>query len=442
MAKSIYFGIQALRGEPVRHALEDVRRTEFMSSDELRSVQASRQLEQLRFAVNHVPHYQQAYSGYRTAIEKADGWDDVNAIMGELPFITKDDVRVAPDRFTAANAEQYRSYPDKTSGSTGTPLVFPCDQISWAYRHALTFRCMESFAVGIGERYVYFWGLHWKRASRFQAWLRDSILNRIRVNAFHIEKAYVESYCKQIRRWKPACFWGYPSALHDFCMLASELGQELTGLGVKAIFTTGEPLYPHQRKVIEDVTGARCVNTYGSAEGGFMAFECPAGSMHLTPEATWLQLSERNEREGQVIITDFMLRSFPMIRYALGDEVSLNYGVCSCGRAQPVLDSVIGRHVAPIVLSNGKKVDDQLLSYIFKPLASLGVIRKYRFVEYAGGYMDLLLVISGNFQSNHKSQIEGEIRGVLGNDLKFEIKIVENFPEMESAKYRSYIRVE
>src|SRR5262249_47076867 len=180
------------------------------------------------------------------------------------------------------------------------------------------FRCMERFGVSIGEPSALFFGLHWSARARVAVAARDWAFNRTRVSAYEIGPARFAAHLASLRRRKPTHAIGYPSALFDFCVLAHERGEDLRDLGLRAIFCTAEPLRPAQRELIGNVTGARCVDTYGSAEGGLTACECPEGSLHVNVEACWLQLQRPGSARGGAVVTDMMLRAFPMIRYEIG----------------------------------------------------------------------------------------------------------------------------
>jgi len=238
VARSVYFALQYFRREPLRSALVDVRRYEYASLDELHHIQATRQLEQLRFALLHVPHYKRALQPNASAIDRARSWSDVEAIMNSLPVIEKASVTGTPSDFTADNASELPTHLDKTSGSSGTPVVFPCDQRAWAYRHALTHRCMEAFGVAIGEPYALFFGLHWDKRKRIEVALRDRVFNRVRISAYEVGESKLDEHLAAIRRLRPTHLQGYPSAVGDFCSLLRERGIDLGGLKLKAVFLT------------------------------------------------------------------------------------------------------------------------------------------------------------------------------------------------------------
>jgi len=441
LGRGIYLGVQALRREPVRRALEDLRNSERMSRDELLQLQANRQLAQLRFAQKHVPHYRAVLSPLLNELNNARNWEDVSTIMRQIPVLEKGTLVGNLSDYTADNLSQLKTYPDKTSGSSGTPLTFPCDKSAWAYRHALIFRCMEWFGVKVGEPSALFFGLHWNRRTRMQLVLRDFLLNRVRISAFEVGPQKLEKHLKALIASRPTHILGYPSATSDFCMLLKERQIDLHHLRMKAVFLTAETLNESQRSVIEEVTGARCVNMYGSAEGGGNAFECPHGSLHISVEATWVALKHPETNTGEALVTDMMLRACPLINYAVGDEISIKEGQCTCGRHHPLLEKVEGRSSDAILLSNGRKISPDLPHYIFKPLGARGVIRKYRFVQLPNKELYLFLVVTTKFSSQDLRDVEKGTLAAFGPELSIVTRIVEDLPHLANAKHRDFVQV-
>jgi phenylacetate-CoA ligase len=305
------------------------------------------------------------------------------------------------------------------------------------------FRCKESFGVKIGEPSAYIFGLHWNQRSRRQVRLRDWIMNRARVSAFEIAPEKLEEHLRTLLRFRPTHLLGYPSAVYDLCVLARDRGNDdLRKLKLKGIFLTAEPLRDYQREMITQVTGSRCVDTYGSAEGGMQVVECPHGSLHIQAEATWLQVRPVGELSGEALVTDMWLRAFPMIRYALGDEIVLKPGRCSCGRPHAMLASIEGRSGQPILLPDGRKVNANLPSYIFKPLTAYGVIRRYRFVDIPGETLKLYLVTTPAFNEGHLALVKQETRAAFGEDIPFSVHLIDRMPDLPNAKHRDYVRIE
>ena len=181
---------------------------------------------------------------------------------------------------------------------------------------------------------------------------------------------------------------------------------------------------------------------YGSAEEGANAFECPLGSLHIQSEVTWVQPRNPNSLAGEIVVTDMMLRSFPMIRYAIGDDAVFKPGKCTCGRPHPMLESIEGRSGDPIILPNGSKINSHLTGYIFKALAKYAVIRRYRFVyDRAKNDLRLYLVVTQDFKEEHMTVIKQETRKAFGEGVEINICITDNIPHLPNAKHRDFIQV-
>jgi hypothetical protein len=105
-----------------------------------------------------------------------------------------------------------------------------------------------------------------------------------------------------------------------------------------------------------------------------------------------------------------------------------------------MLESIEGRSGEPILLPNGRRVNSNLPSYIFKPIAPLGVVRRYRFVESPAG-LELLMVVSSTFQQPHLKMVEQECLKALGPGLNLKIKLVASLPILPNAKHRDFVRV-
>ena len=155
LAALSYVALQCLRGEPVMQALEELRRTEFASLDELLSLQGKRQIEQIQFAFRHVPYYQKAYKPFAGEIESARTTKDANELAEILPILSRDTVMEHYEEFHPDCASTLRTHPDRTSGSSGSPLEFPCDQ-----KRGLT---VTRFSVSWDPS---FWRSRWANATR------------------------------------------------------------------------------------------------------------------------------------------------------------------------------------------------------------------------------------------------------------------------------------
>lgn len=74
--------------------------------------------------------------------------------------------------------------------------------------------------------------------------------------------------------------------------------------------------------------------------------------------------------DGEIVVTNLLSRSFPIIRYKLGDAVVLaspDYK-CPCGRNHPVVLDVCGR-IGKNILGKTSKYPSLTFYYVFKNIA-------------------------------------------------------------------------
>jgi phenylacetate-coenzyme A ligase PaaK-like adenylate-forming protein len=91
-------------------------------------------------------------------------------------------------------------------------------------------------------------------------------------------------------------------------------------------------------------------NSYGASEFLAMGWECEAGQLHLNTDWLVLEPVDENNRPvplGQascsVLLTNLANTVQPLIRYGMGDQVTVHAERCVCGSPFPVIE-VQGRH--------------------------------------------------------------------------------------------------
>jgi len=438
LARNIYFGLQTIRREPVKQAHDELQRTLNWSLDQLRQLQAERLVALWRYVTEEVPYYREhaAYRRLRSNLDDMRGWETVRQAMKELPVLEKQEVIADKAAFLPRKLQQIPTTPGITSGSTGDPLRFPVANQSFAYRHAVVFRALSQYGIEIGEPYAYLFGLHWGKKSKFKARVKDVIFNRVRISAFDIEADTVRKGFQQLRRKRVTHLNGYPSAIYDFCTLCKDLQLDLTSLKLKGVMTTAEPLLDYQRDQIEKLTGAKCINFYGSVEGGTGAFEGPDGLLHQPMECTYLEVDEK----GEIFTTDLFQRAFPLIRYRVGD-----YGVLANRRGmydRPAFESITGRSGAPITLPNGVSINSHVPSFMFRGLIEKEAVRKYRFYQLESEKRIVLQIVpSPNYSDGARELIIRESRKAFGEDIPVEVELRDKLPTLSNAKHRNYLIV-
>ena len=156
----------------------------------------------------------------------------------------------------------------------------------------------------------------------------------------------VERLVGEIQEHRPTVIATYPSVA---VLLADEsLAGRLT-ISPREIWTGGETLSPTMRRHVQQAFGCPVVNSYGASEFLSLACECAQGSMHLNSDWAILEPVDADGRAvtagtagATTLLTNLANHVQPLIRYDIGDQVTLRAGNCACGSPFPVID-VSGR---------------------------------------------------------------------------------------------------
>ena len=287
-------------------------------------------------------------------------------ILQNWPVLKKSALREQPHEFLAEDVDPKRMWVIHTSGSTGTPLKlwqsrqtvqawYTLFEARWRTWHGLS--RYDRWAILGGQLVV---------ATRQQAppfWVWNAGLNQLYMSSYHLAPGNAAAYVKALADHKVSYVWGYASAM---ATLAREiLEQGLKTPQLRAAISNAEPLYAHQRDLITRAFGCRVYETYGMTETVCAGSECEHGSMHLWPEAgIWEVLEDDSDtpvapgKAGRLVCTGLINNDMPLIRYEVGDRVTLadRASGCACGRTLPVLKSVEGRNDDTIITPNGRHV--------------------------------------------------------------------------------------
>jgi phenylacetate-coenzyme A ligase PaaK-like adenylate-forming protein len=151
---------------------------------------------------------------------------------------------------------------------------------------------------------------------------------------------------RELNAFQPVMLGGYPSALE---VLAKEQEAGRLHIHPVAINAAGETLTDAVRERIATAFGCSVGNYYGSSEAVGLTYECQYHQLHVNSD--WYILEpvdehDQNVATGQlshaVLVTNLAKRVQPILRYKMGDRVTISPDTCSCGSPFPVIH-VIGR---------------------------------------------------------------------------------------------------
>jgi phenylacetate-CoA ligase len=213
-------------------------------------------------------------------------------------------------------------------------------------------------------------------------------------------------------------------------------------MGVKAVFTTGEILWPHQREVISETMHCPVADGYGGRDSGFISHECPQGGMHILSDAIILEALDPQGRpvppgeSGEIVVTDLYSEEVPFIRYATGDRGSLSLQRCRCGRALPLLEKLDGRAMDFFLTEDGRTIPGGSIFYAFYGIDG---IEQFRVFQKKVDHFHIQIVTSKSYRTEDEARIREGIIGRMRSQVHVTFEYLQGFPTEQTGKFRCIV---
>lgn len=400
-----------------------LKETEDWSLNDLKAYQLKELKRIVKLAYDKSHFYKELYErqGIKpTHIEKLED-------ISKLPIVNKKDLLDYNKQIQ--NREGYRKlFYSETSGSTGEPLVLYRNSEWDATTRAAQLRGYSWYGVNQWDRNGYFWGFSFDFKRKIKTKFLDLLLNRFRL--FSYTKNEVIKFQKKIKG--ASYIEGYSSMIYEVAKRINTNKCDTNEYKLKMVKGTSEKIYDYYQDEIKKAFGKNMINEYGSCETGIIAFECPYGSMHIAMENVIVE-----EENGEIIVTNLVSDSFPIIRYKLGDMVALNYEKeCKCGMKHQIIDEVIGR-VGKVIYGNEHTYPSLTLYYIFKNMAmKYGIIINYQAIQEEKG--KLIINLEGSSSAYVKEMLMNESYKYFSNDIQLSI-VDDNLKRSYEEKFKDFI---
>jgi phenylacetate-CoA ligase len=419
------------RSVALRHELE---RSQWWDASRLRMEQVASLRRFLLRAGSEVPYYREQFQRVDFDPDRVASVEDLEA----LPLLDKATIRSNVEQLKSQQAGKLVRY--NTGGSSGEPLVFYMGRDRISHDVAAKWRATRWWGVDVGDVEVVLWGspVELGKQDTVKA-IRDRLLRSHLLPAFQMSAARMDEYVATLLRRRPRMLFGYASALAMLARHAESRGADMSRLGIRVCFVTGETLYEEQRAVIERVFAAPVANGYGSRDAGFIAHECPSGSLHLSAEHIIVELLDGDGKavepgaQGEIVTTHLATGDFPFIRYRTGDMAVLATKPCPCARGLPALECVLGRSTDFIHTRSGNVM--HALALIYEVRDKPGV-QAFKFVQEADLSLELQLVASPELTSDVEQAICAGIMKRMGEGARVTVRRVAEIAPERSGKYR------
>ncbi len=413
---------------------KEMEASQWWDEGRLEHLRVSRLRRLLASAGARVPYYRNLFADIGFMVEDVASLAD----LARLPLLDKSTIRANSDALKAENATGLARF--NTGGSSGEPLVFYIGKERVSHDVAAKWRATRWWNVDIGDPEVVIWGSPIELGAQdgMRA-IRDRVLRTRLLPAFEMSENKLDHFLDEISSARPKMLFGYPSALSHIARHANARGRRVDNLGIRVAFVTSERLYDEQRRQISKIFGCPVANGYGGRDAGFIAHECPHGSMHITAEDIIVEIIDQRGapvprgEAGEIVVTHLATSAFPFIRYRTGDIGVLDNKPCSCGRGLPLLKEIQGRSTDFLVAKNGTVMHGLALIYILRDLPQ---IRNFKITQESVDLTSVSVVSDGGLNGELVGKIVQGFKARLGQEVEIRVEEVKEIPSEKSGKFR------
>lgn len=338
--------------------------------------------------------------------------------FSRLPLLTRGEARDAgADLFALpAPPEHGEIHEMPTSGSTGTPLIIKKTDLAQLFWNAMVLRDslwhhrdlsgkLAVIRVGAKPGRADHWGAAYVGYATGPCVVFDA-------------RKDVDTQLDWLRGEQPDVLLTHASNLRALALRSVERNIRLPRLREARSFS--EQLAPDLRDRVREAWNVPVSDLYSANEVGYVALQCPdSGLYHVQAEDVLVEVIGDDGRpcgvgeSGRVIVTSLHNFAMPLMRYELGDYVTVG-APCSCGRGLPTIERILGRTRNMLRLPEGRTA---FPGFPLKPLLDLGVVRELRMIQHSLQDIEVELVLDRALTSEEEATLAEAVSERLQHDF-------------------------
>lgn len=415
-------------------AMYSVMRDHKKSQAELKPIVNKRLRDLLISAYENVPHYHAVMNSmdYNPKYDFT-GSDDLKS----FPILTREDIHCRnSEKFLSKRVDKSALCSDQSSGSSGFPIVV------WREKRARAFQIASWLRVFFLNGYKLFdKTMSFSVPSRMKEgrtiWQNAGILRRKPL--YYLLPP--EQLLDRILEYRPDVLYGNRS---NFDVLTRELKRRSIRIDfLKLALAGGEIINERIRETCKEYLGVQLTEYYGMVETGNLGFETPErDGLHLNEDLIHYEFlnSDGTSLEegdiGDLVVTRYIDRAMPLIRYHVGDKISIMNVKSDNGEVYRRIKSVNGRDNQTIRLPDGSLLEEY---HIGRLLYRQEELHQFRIIQEGQDFFRILLVGDKNYCEQIKSAIKVDLDQLLSPLSDYVIERVPEIPIDRTGKFRTLI---
>ena len=350
--------------------------------------------------------------------ENFSSWSEFSE---SLPIMDKHTLQTHRQQFT--DSHKKIDYWRSTGGSTGEPIQIPSWNSEKYYSQKDIWHARSWFGVKPSDKLFLIWGHSHLLGTGFKGWfngrkrnLSDFLLGYNRFSAYDLSENALKLAADQILQFKPDYLISYSVALDRFAFFNQEYRDRFHKLNLKVAIATAES-FPRSDSAdyISDILGCPVIMEYGCVETGPIAYQRSAGTFLSFWRHFYIEglPSSNIPNFYEILVTCLYPRAFPLVRYKLGDLISVNFEDSSHKKSYHVFDSVVGRCNDFIQIKGGNVIHSEVFSHVIRDINS---VRSFQVVQEEDGQICFRYSSSSSMNKNDEKTVRLRL-AKIHNDL-------------------------
>jgi len=360
----------------------------------------------------------------------------------DVPIISKTDLMGRFEDKLVPSVLKRKLYISRTSGSTGTPMMFARQSDFHVMVWLAVNRFYSKNGFNVNNKQARFYGVPLSGWIHYKEKLKDFLANRHRFVVFNLEDKIFEQWINAFKTGGFEVIYGYTNSIIQFSNYLSEKGIVLKNIcpTLKACVVTSEMCSQQEQEQLVSNLGVDVFNEYGASEVCVMGFR-KHDYWEVADEMVYLEVVDENGHlvedgeTGRLLVTLLHNKVTPIVRYDIGDLASIKRN-----GEKTIITSLQGRMNDMGILSSGKKVPGLTFYYAVHEAIGLDVrIKEHQVIQKDYDYFVVNISSEGSLSSDQEVAIRSAFKLYMEQGLKIDINQVDKIERSNMGKFKHFI---